>query len=31
MWIIGGFGFYSYTIGNFQAILNEIDVRAYHL
>lgn len=29
MWMIGGFGFYSYTIGNFQSILNEIDARAY--
>lgn len=29
--MISGFGFYSYTIGNFQSILNEIDVRAYHL
>lgn len=30
-WMIGGFGFYSYTIGNFQSILNEIDVKAYML
>ena len=31
LWMIGGFGFYSYTIGNVQVILNEIDVRTYHL
>jgi hypothetical protein len=26
-WIILGCGFYSYTIGNLQLIMNEIDVR----
>ena len=31
IWMIGGFGFYSYTIGNFQSILNEIDADSYTL
>ena len=30
-WMVFGVGFYSFTIGNFQTIINEIDVRAYHL
>ena len=30
-WMVFGVGFYSYTIGNFQTILNEIDLHAYHL
>ena len=30
-WMIGGFTFYSYTIGSFQSILNEIDSSAYAL
>lgn len=29
IWIILGCGFYSYTIGNLQLILNEIDVQAH--
>ena len=28
-WIILGCGFYSFTIGNLQYIMNEIDVRSY--
>ena len=28
-WIILGCGFYSYTIGNLQLILNEVDMRSY--
>lgn len=31
LWMIGGFAFYSYTIGNFQTILNEIDSESYVL
>ena len=30
-WMVFGVGFYSFTIGNFQTILNEIDLHAYHL
>lgn len=29
--MIGGFALYSYTIGNFQSIINEIDLKSYHL
>ena len=29
--MVFGVGFYSYTIGNVQTILNEIDVREYNL
>lgn len=29
LWMIFGFAFYSYTIGNFQSILNEIDQKSY--
>ena len=29
VWIMLGCGFYSYTIGNLQLILNEIDVRSH--
>lgn len=31
IWMIVGFTFYSYTIGNFQSILNEIDQDSYEL
>lgn len=31
VWMIGGFALYSYTIGNFQSIINEIDLKSYHL
>ena len=31
LWMIGGFALYSYTIGNFQSIINEIDLKSYHL
>ena len=31
IWMIVGFTFYSYTIGNFQSILNEIDQDSYQL
>jgi hypothetical protein len=31
LWMIFGFGFYSYTIGNLQTIINEIDQRSHHL
>ena len=29
--MVFGVGFYSYTIGNFQSIINEIDVRSHAL
>ena len=31
IWMVFGVGFYAYIIGYIQTILNEIDVRAYHL
>lgn len=31
VWMVFGVGFYSYTIGNFQTILNEIDVKSHAL
>ena len=31
LWMVFGVGFYSYTIGNFQSIINEIDVRSHAL
>lgn len=31
IWMVFGVGFYAYIIGYIQTILNEIDVRAYHM
>ena len=31
LWMVFGVGFYSFTIGNVQTIINEIDVREYKM